>query len=172
MLTSPELEQMDHVEQEAEEPPAFQDEILMVDVKGQVKKPGVYETTTGERVVDVINRAGGMTEKADKMGINLAEHVQDAMVIYVPAIGEDIEAESIPVAGNGIASSSGEAKININTADEVALQNLPGIGPSKAAAIVEYRDTNGKFSAIEDLKNITGIGDKTFEKLADLITVD
>jgi competence protein ComEA len=148
-------------------------EQIMVDVKGQIKQPGVYQANTGERVIDVISRAGGLTDQADQTQINFAEHVADEMVVYVPAKGEAAGA----IAGaidkqNTTGSQSQEpGKININKADSTELQNLPGIGPSKAAAILEYRNTNGPFKTVEDLKNISGIGDKTFEKLKDLIVV-
>jgi competence protein ComEA len=147
---------------------------IMVDVKGQVKLPGVYSSSQGERVIDVINRAGGLTENADESQVNFAQHVQDAMVIYIPAKGE--EGIALPPGSTGNTSettggSSNQAKINLNKADENELQNLPGIGPSKAAAILEYRETNGQFKNVEDLKNISGIGEKTFDKLKDLITV-
>ena len=146
---------------------------IMVDVKGQIKQPGVYQANTGERVIDVISRAGGLTDKADQGMVNFAEHVKDEMIIYIPAKGE--EGLSSPITSSGNPSSSvgsqNEAKININKADESELQNLPGIGPAKAAAIIEYRNTSGPFKAVEDLKNISGIGDKTFEKLKDLIAI-
>ncbi|MEH7272539.1 helix-hairpin-helix domain-containing protein [Neobacillus vireti] len=145
---------------------------IIVDVKGQVKMPGVYSSAEGERVIDVINRAGGLTENGDESQVNFAEHVQDAMVIYIPAKGEEGIAGDGGTAGS-VMNTGGDkqAKINLNKADENELQNLPGIGPSKAAAILEYRETNGVFKSVEDLKNISGIGDKTFEKLKDLITV-
>jgi len=148
-------------------------EKIMVDVKGQIKRPGVYQANTGERVIDVISRAGGLTDKADQGMVNFAEHVKDEMIIYIPAKGE--EGLSSPITSSGNPSSSvgsqNEAKININKADETELQNLPGIGPAKAAAIIEYRNTSGPFKTVEDLKNISGIGDKTFEKLKDLIAI-
>ncbi|MEH7074114.1 helix-hairpin-helix domain-containing protein [Neobacillus drentensis] len=143
---------------------------IMVDLKGQIKQPGVYQANTDERVIDVISRAGGLTDKADQGQVNFAEHVKDEMIIYIPAKGE-----TAPISFGGTPSSSvGDqktAKININKADETELQNLPGIGPAKAAAIVEYRNTSGPFKVVEDLKNISGIGDKTFEKLKDLISI-
>jgi competence protein ComEA len=146
-------------------------ESFIVDVKGQVKMPGVYSSSQEERVIDVVQRAGGLTDNADESKVNLAEHVQDAMVIYIPAKGEE---GSIPQGLTTNPSDTGgtkQGKINLNKADENELQNLPGIGPSKAAAIMEYRDTNGPFKSVEDLKNISGIGDKTFDKLKDLISV-
>lgn len=157
------------VQEEIQEP-----EIIMVDVKGQVAMPGVYSSSQGERVIDVIQRAGGLTENADESQVNFAEHVQDAMVIYIPAKGEEGVTVSAGTSVNPSITGGGsgnQAKINLNKADETQLQNLPGIGPSKAAAITEYRETSGPFKSVEDLKNISGIGDKTFEKLKDLITV-
>jgi competence protein ComEA len=146
-------------------------ESFIVDVKGQVKMPGVYSSSPEERVIDVVQRAGGLTENADERKVNFAEHVQDAMVIYIPAKGEE---GNIPQGLTSNPSDTGgtkQGKINLNKADENELQNLPGIGPSKAAAIIEYRETNGPFKSVEDLKNISGIGDKTFDKLKDLISV-
>ncbi|MFJ5715439.1 helix-hairpin-helix domain-containing protein [Neobacillus sp. NPDC093127] len=150
-------------------------EKIMVDVKGQIKLPGVYLSNSGERVIDVINRAGGLKDQADQSQVNFAEHVHDEMLIYIPAIGE--EGISAPVTSGGapMTSSGGagktQGKININKATESELQTLPGIGPAKAAAIIEYRNTSGPFKAVEDIKNISGIGDKTFEKLKDSIAV-
>lgn len=147
---------------------------IMVDVKGQIKQPGVYLSTPGERVIDVISRAGGLTDQADQSQVNFAEHLQDEMVIYIPAQGE--VGLTAPGVGGGSLSTSGaqgtnQSRININKADETELENLPGIGPAKATAIIEYRNASGPFKAIEDLKNISGIGDKTFEKLKELIDV-
>ena len=149
---------------------------LMVDVKGEVNHPGVYQSLDGERVIDLINKAGGMTRKADKNQVNLAQHIADEMVIYIPAIGE--EPVLSPVAGSGRTGQTpangkpaDKSLVNINTAGETELQTLPGIGPSKATAIMEYRETNGPFQKVEDLKQISGIGDKTFEKLQEYISV-
>ena len=124
-------------------------------------------------MIDVISRAGGLTDKADQVQVNFAEHVKDEMIIYIPAKGEEGLSTPITSGSNPSSSVGGQRseKININKADETELQNLPGIGPAKAAAILEYRNTSGPFKAIEDLKNISGIGDKTFEKLKDLIVI-
>jgi competence protein ComEA len=153
--------------------PVTQPEQIMVDVKGQVKQPGVYQSNTGERIVDVIGRAGGLTEQADQTQVNLAEHVQDAMIIYIPTKGEEGVISPSPSGGSVTPgeTSQNQGKININKADEQEMQNLPGIGPAKAAAIIDYRNTGGPFKTVEDLKNVSGIGDKTFEKLKDLIVV-
>lgn len=150
-----------------------QQEKIMIDVKGQIKNPGVYQSSQGERVMDVINRAGGLTDKADESQINFAEHVQDEMVIYIPVKGEAGPGASVGSVSSlaGGSPSNKQAKIDLNKADANELQNIPGIGPAKAASIIEYREKSGPFKTIEDLKNISGIGDKTFEKLKDLIVV-
>jgi competence protein ComEA len=158
-----------------EENKKVQTEKIIVDVKGQIKHPGVYQSNVGERVIDVVTRAGGLTENADEGQVNFAEHVVDEMVIFIPAKGQEGQFAAGQGIGN-IASSGGstsnnQGKMDLNKADLNELQNLPGIGPAKAAAIIEYREKSGKFKAVEDLKNITGIGDKTFEKLKDLIVV-
>lgn len=161
---------------EAAQPP----DNIMVDIKGQVKKPGVYQASEGERVTDVIGRAGGLTEAADQAQVNFAEHVQDEMVIYIPKKGEaGVQITQQPQAGgaaNTAAGSEGsggqsQEKIDLNKADVTELQTIPGIGPSKAAAIIEYRETTGLFRTVEDVKNISGIGDKTYEKLKDWLVV-
>jgi competence protein ComEA len=147
-------------------------ENVIVDVKGEIKQPGVYHSNQNERVMDVIERAGGLTDNADQTQVNFAAHVQDEMVIYIPAKGE-VTAGPVtsPVSSGTSTGTDGGKKININKADENELQNLPGIGPAKAASIISYREENGLFQTIEDLKKISGIGDKTFEKLKESITV-
>lgn len=147
---------------------------VAIDVKGAVSMPGIYVMSSDERVNDAINKAGGLTEQADAAAVNLAQKVQDEMVIYVPVKGEEIPAvvQSTPApAANSAGSTEQSAVININTADSAALQELPGVGESKAQAIIDFRETEGPFTAVDDLKNVSGIGDKTFEKLAPLITV-
>lgn len=145
---------------------------MKADIKGAVKKPGVYEAQQGERVIDLLEKAGGLTEKADSAKINFALKITDEMVIYVPEEGEILEETPM---GAGMSEAKGQqdsGKVNINGADEAEMQTLPGIGPSKAAAIIEHRNTNGPFKNIEDLKSISGIGDKTFEKLKEHISVN
>ncbi|RKO61011.1 helix-hairpin-helix domain-containing protein [Caldibacillus debilis] len=144
-----------------------------VDVKGAVKKPGVYTASRSDRVLDLIERAGGFAEDADREKINLAQKVADEMVIYVPKIGEEMPDFSGGTAGTGAngGEGGGAEKVNINTADESLLQTLPGIGPAKAKAIIEYREENGPFRSAEDIKNVSGIGEKTFEKIAGHISV-
>ncbi|WP_102274499.1 helix-hairpin-helix domain-containing protein [Cytobacillus massiliigabonensis] len=144
--------------------------IVIVDVKGAVNKPGVYEAEAEDRVIDMINKAGGLKESADEAKINFAIRVEDEMVIYVPEKGEETEQEgSVSMVMGGTDQKDG--KVNINTADETELQTLTGIGPAKAAAIIDYREKNGPFKVIEDLKLISGIGEKSFEKLKEQIKV-
>ncbi len=150
---------------------------IMIDLKGAIKNPGVYEAREGERVVEIIKRAGGLADNADESKVNLAMHVEDEMVLYIPLIGELVQeiqgSAQLPKGENGSGSLKSESdKININSADETELETLPGIGPSKSAAIIEYRTTTGPFKSIEDIQSISGIGEKTFEKLKDKIAID
>jgi competence protein ComEA len=138
---------------------------VMVDIKGAVAHPGVYEIRDTARVNDVVALAGGFTKEADETKINLAAKVHDEMMIYVPVRGE----------ANAFASSSLQAddsnKIYINTASEQEISQLPGIGKTKAQAIIAYREEHGPFQKAEDLLNVTGIGEKTLEKIKEYIVV-
>lgn len=161
----------DHAESSEQ---VLMNEIVLVDVKGAVINPGVYEAEIDDRVIDLITKAGGLNEHADETQINFAMRVEDEMVLYVPKIGELPEGAIIGPIGEGVLGSGqakNDGKVNLNTANEAELQTLPGIGPAKAAAIIEFRENNGSFKVIEDLKSISGIGDKTFEKLKDSIKV-
>ncbi len=171
-ITLPEQIQMqDEQVENVESTPTKQTEIV-VDVKGAVKAPGVYTLMIDDRVIDAITIAGGYTADADTTYVNHAQKVADEMVIYVPKIGEDINVEQVTTFSSP--SSSGQAssgKVNLNAATESDLTTLPGIGPSKAKAILEYRQQNGRFKSVDDLKNVTGIGEKTFEKLKQYIEI-
>ncbi|WP_042478151.1 helix-hairpin-helix domain-containing protein [Bacillus ndiopicus] len=138
---------------------------VIVDVKGQVKFPGVYELTEEHRIIDAIQLAGGYTDQADTKLINHAQRLQDEMVIYVPFQGEEVE-ESVSFTASQNKTST---KVNINTADEAELMTIPGIGPAKAQAIISHRNEAGKFQSIEDIKKVSGIGEKSFERIKDLI---
>jgi competence protein ComEA len=155
---------------------------VYVDVKGAVKHPGIYKAEADDRVYDLIQEAGGFNENADRNQVNLAQKVKDEMVIEVPKKGEKAASAQTATAAAGISApassssgtaASGEAaaQVNINTADQTQLETLPGIGPSKAAAIIEYREKNGPFQKPEDLKNVSGIGDQTFAKIENSITL-
>ena len=140
---------------------------LFIEVKGAVSRPGVYELQTGDRVLTAIELAGGYLSDSDSKAINHAQKVEDEMIIYVPVVGEEIENPPDAASTN----SSGNALININKADIQGLTSLPGIGPAKAEAIISYREENGGFKSVQDLTEVTGIGQKTFEKLESYITV-
>ncbi|BCB04896.1 helix-hairpin-helix domain-containing protein [Bacillus sp. KH172YL63] len=156
-------------EEEVKEPEQIVPESVFVDVKGAVVNPGLYEVKLGDRLKFVIDRAGGFTEDADEKMMNLATKVSDEMMIYVPKKGE-VDAPIdllLPIQEGG----SDSDKLNINTATQQEFETLPGIGPAKAAAFVQYRDENGPFASIEDIQKVSGIGEKTFEKLKEQISV-
>ena len=140
--------------------------VIFVDIKGEVKKPGVYQMKVGDRVRDAIDAAGGLTAEADSQKVNLAQRVEDQMVIVVPKVGE--EAEAIP-AGVTSKETSKEGKVNINTATVEELKTLKGVGEKKAEAIIEYRKKNGSFKTKEDLMKVRGIGKKLFESFEERI---
>ena len=149
-------------------------DFITVDVKGAVKKAGIYELKAGSRVHDAIQQAGGLLETADSKSINLAQKLTDEAVVYVAAEGE----EASPVtgtAGTSGASSTGQdaaGKVNLNKATEADLQTISGIGQKRAQDIIAYRESAGGFKSVDDLKNVSGIGAKTLEKLKDYVTVD
>ena len=140
--------------------------VIFVDIKGEVKKPGVYQMKVGDRVKDALDAAGGLTAEADSQKVNLAQRVEDQMVIVVPKVGE--EAEAIP-AGATSKEVSKEGKVNINTATVEELKTLKGVGEKKAEAIIEYRKKNGSFKTKEDLMTVRGIGKKLFESFEERI---
>lgn len=160
-----EVEQYSELESEPEE---VKVELVFVDVKGEVFQPGVYEVTPENRVKDVIELAGGFTETAELLSVNLAAQVYDEMVIYIPKIGEEINSN---LGENQFATNS-ERKISINSATKEQLETLPGIGPAKAAAIIAYREEKGAFKKLDDLLLVSGIGEKSLEKLKELIIVN
>lgn len=143
-----------------------QETVIFVDIKGEVKKPGVYQMKVGDRVKDAIDAAGGLTAEADSQKVNLAQRVEDQMVIVVPKVGE--EAEAIP-AGTTSKEVAKEGKVNINTATVEELKTLKGVGEKKAEAIIEYRKKNGSFKTKEDLMKVRGIGKKLFESFEERI---
>lgn len=158
------FEEGGEISQEEEE--NYSDDDVMVDIKGEVKDPGVYALKSTQRIVDAIQVAGGFLSEADQKQVNLAQKLTDEMVIYIPKVGEE-GVSSLPPLNEG-----NDGKINLNQATVEQLETLPGIGPSKAEDILSYREEVGSFKAIEDLKEVSGIGEKTFEKLKDLISVN
>lgn len=150
-------------------PPAPTPAPITVDVSGAVAQPGVYHLPVGSRVEDAIGAAGGLLENAYAETINLAMPLNDGTKVLIPAIPEQ-ETVSDKVTNPNPAPSV-STLININTASSDQLQELPGIGESKAQAIIDYRESYGPFSAIEQVMNVSGIGPATFERLKDLITI-
>lgn len=147
--------------------------IITVDVKGAVKQPGVYELRVGSRVHDAIYKAGGMTADANSQSVNLAQKLSDEAVIYVAKEGEEApELGSSESAAKSSASAEKTGKVHLNRATEAELQTVSGIGQKRAQDIIAYREANGPFRSVEDLKNVSGIGEKTLEKLKDAFTVD
>ena len=156
---------------------------VVVDIKGMVASPGIYEVDSTSRVNDVINLAGGLLEGADTSLINLAKIVEDEMIIIIYSKEEILEKYKeelcicdCPEITNDACiniSTNNELNkiININTATKEELMTVSGIGESKAEAIIKYREENDKFSSIDDIKKVSGIGDSLFEEIKDYITV-
>lgn len=154
------------------------DGMIFVDIGGAVKTPMLAELPDGSRVDDAIKAAGGLRDEADMTSINRAEFLVDGQKIFIPSYALDEDGNIIESAGvsdnaAGAAAQTGaqEGKVNINTADSDQLQTLNGVGPATAQKIIDYRDSSGRFTTIEDLKNVSGIGDKTFEKIKDHVCV-
>ncbi|GEK33313.1 helix-hairpin-helix domain-containing protein [Kurthia sibirica] len=152
-------------------PPAIKEAVILVDVKGAIMYPGVYKLEADGRVIEAIQLAGGYKKNAQSKYINHAQKVSDEMIIYVPRKGEKqpdfIGQQNVSLPNDGEAK---KLTVNINSADHIALQTLNGIGPAKAQAIIDYRETNGHYTVTEDLMKVSGIGEKTFEKLRDVIS--
>jgi len=156
-------------------------ELFYVDVKGNVKNPGVYKFEENERVKDAIEKAGGLTKNANTDNINLSQKLFNEMVIYVYSNNEikngnnkldcSTICETKVIEVNNCINTNKKDLININTASLEELQTLTGIGESKAKSIIEYREEYGNFKSIEDLKNISGIGESLFNNIKDKITI-
>ncbi|CAI3254823.1 ComEA family DNA-binding protein [Enterococcus cecorum] len=151
---------------------------IYVDISGAVKQPGVYQLPEGSRLFDLLKQAGGLTEDAAIQTVNQAMIIQDQqkIIILTKNQAQSIDTENINNNGHLEEKSDEKSpkdagKININQADLTQLQQLSGIGEKKAQAIIDYRNENGSFKTIEDLAKVTGIGEKTVEKLRDSITI-
>ena len=142
---------------------------IFVHVEGAVAAPGLFELSEGSRVYDAIQAAGGFTEDARHDAVNLARVLTDGEQIIVPTIQTEGGSDDTPSTAASPGTAAG--KVNINTADAATLDTLPGIGASTAAKIVADREANGPFKTIEDLKRVSGIGDKKFTQLEGCITV-
>ncbi len=147
-------------------PPTPTPSPLRVYVSGAVLKPDVYSFPPGSIVKDALMAAGGPTSEADLDSINLAMPLKDGMHVFIPRKGE-----ATPAAASVLSNPTRSPLININTASQAELESLPGIGPSLARRIIEYRETHGPFSSIEDIKKVPGIGEALFSRIKDYITV-
>ena len=154
---------------------------IVVDVVGAVARPGLHELPVASRVADAVEAAGGLTAEADRMRLNLAEPLSDGSRLWVPAVGEAVGADVVavsPPAGSGAGGRSGAdggragVPLNVNTAEAAALEELPGIGPALAAAIVEHRRRHGPFATVDELVEVSGIGPAKLERIRPLATVD
>ena len=158
---------------------------IAVYISGEVKKPQVVKMKTGDRLVDAVEKCGGMTKDADLNAINLALLLKDEAHYIIPKIGDtsivsqqnyvnqsSTNDKSINSISSVDTSNSSKSTININTADKTALMSLPSIGEKTAQKIIDYRENNGKFQTKEELKNVTGIGDKKYSQLEEFITVE
>lgn len=151
---------------------------IKVHVAGCVEEEGIFTLKEGDRIADAIDAAGGLTSDANIKDINLAYTLKDGQKIYIPSnIEEEVAyvtsqtGEQIITSGSSNEEASASGKININTATQTELETLSGIGPSTAQKIIDYRNTNGDFENIEDIKNVPGIGDAKFESIKDSIEV-
>ncbi len=164
----------------SENNPAIQIETpsVIIHIAGAVKNPGVYQLKSTDRIVDAVKIAGGETEEANLDVINLAALLKDGQKIIVPyktysETGEEIMPNTFNHTASVYSSSpaSTSAKININTANANLLQTLPGIGPVLSERIIDYRNQNGLFGVIDEIKDVSGIGEKKYEGIKDLICV-
>jgi competence protein ComEA len=154
---------------QADSTPEQDSEPILIYICGEVRSPGVYELKGGSRITDAVEAAGGLTDKASREYWNLAELLMDGEMLYFPTVEEAKEREEAAEETSSAAEDDG--LININTADLTELQKIPGIGESRAASIISYRQENGSFGSIEDIKNVSGIKDGLFEKMKDYIKV-
>lgn len=155
---------------------AEEKEKIKVHITGEVIEEGIVLLNEGDRIEDAIYKAGGLTKDADLSKVNLAYELQDAQKVYIPSLNEEVEEYIDESAGESVIEDEGVSgkrggKVNLNTATTEELQTISGIGKSTADKIISYRNLNGKFKSIEDLKNVSGIGEKKFEDIKNYITV-
>ncbi|MBC6695997.1 helix-hairpin-helix domain-containing protein [Terrisporobacter mayombei] len=147
---------------------------ITVYISGAVNNPGIVTLNSGERLATAVDKVGGTTEKADLNKVNLAIKIEDEMHYIIPEIGEEINYTSENIKDDIVSkdTTNNSAKININTATIEELDTLPGVGEATANKILNHRKENGNFKSIEEIKNVNGIGDKKFENIRELISVE
>lgn len=160
------------IENDSNDQIANENDQIKVHISGQINREGVYVVKDGDRLDDLIKQAGGLSPDADSKSLNLAMKLEDQMKIYIPSEGEILnqENENTDQIVSKPDSTSEDGKININTASKEELMTLPNIGDKRAQAIIDYRESK-KFETIEEIKNVTGIGEKFYQAMVELITV-
>ncbi|CYV76009.1 helix-hairpin-helix domain-containing protein [Streptococcus suis] len=167
--TSSGQEQTEEISTEVSEEPSQ----LVVDVKGAVVKPGLYTLEADARVNDAVEAAGGLTSQADPKSINLAQKLSDETVVYVASKDENISVVASTTTSSAMSQEEKNTSlVNLNTATEADLQTISGIGAKRATDIIAYREANGGFKSVDDLNNVSGIGDKTMESIRPYVTVE
>ena len=175
-----EIKTNDQIENNSNEQQLEKNENIIVHVSGAVNKEGIVELKNNSRIIDAIDKAGGLKDEADITNINLAYIIEDGMKIHIPSkeekestiiVESNIDSGTVEQSTEIKSNNNKKLKININTATKTDLETLPGIGESTALKIIEYRKEKGKFKLIEDIKQVNGIGENKFNKIKELITV-
>ena len=175
-----EIKTNDQIENNSNEQQLEKNENIIVHVSGAVNKEGIVELKNNSRIIDAIDKAGGLKDEADITNINLAYIIEDGMKIHIPSkeekestiiVESNIDSGTVEQSNEIKSNNNKKLKININTATKTDLETLPGIGELTALKIIEYRKEKGKFKLIEDIKQVNGIGENKFNKIKELITV-
>ena len=175
-----EIKTNDQIENNSNEQQLEKNENIIVHVSGAVNKEGIVELKNNSRIIDAIDKAGGLKDEADITNINLAYIIEDGMKIHIPSkeekestiiVESNIDSGTVEQSNEIKSNNNKKLKININTATKTDLETLPGIGESTALKIIEYRKEKGKFKLIEDIKQVNGIAENKFNKIKELITV-
>lgn len=145
--------------------------VIWVDVKGAVKRPGLYQLKNGSRINEALQAAGGQCKDADMKQVNLAKQLCDQQMIYIPVQGEQVPNVSMTMSDGQVANDGNSETVNLNTATKDQLCQVTGIGDKKADLILQYREEHGQFKSIDELTQINGFGEKTVEKLRDQLAV-
>lgn len=153
----------------------YEESLILVDVAGAVVDPGVYQVEEEARVEQAVEAAGGFSDLSDQAwvskNLNLARKIRDGEKLYIPTIGEDFSLTADEAGSSGMVAGAGSWVVNINTASKSQLESLSGIGPSYAQGIIDYRKENNGFTTIEEIMAVPRIGEKTFEKIKDRLTI-
>lgn len=171
-ITPPAAEELEENQEETSNEGVAANSKIYVDISGFVTNPGVYRVTTGTRLFEVIEKAGGLKSGADIKSLNRAEEVYDGQKIII--YSEEEASQAFVGSDNQTSGTKGvdqSGKVNINTANSGELESVPGIGPATAEKIIQHREKNGRFKTVDELTNVSGIGNKTLENMREYITV-